>query len=113
MKTFLNARPYPLTRPQSQPPPSYHNQGYMPNGTPGPVPGAQPLQPNHGRMIQSGPVRVLCIADVRGKSNQVWQHIALLRGLQVTYVPSTIWQRLRMLPTFCTLETSASMTTLH
>lgn len=44
----------------------------MPNGAsnhpnPGqPAPGAVPLLPNQGRVIQSGPIRVLCIADVRG-----------------------------------------------
>jgi hypothetical protein len=30
-------------------------------------PGATPLLPKHGRIIQTGGVRVLCIADVRGK----------------------------------------------
>ncbi|KAF2279775.1 uncharacterized protein EI97DRAFT_499145 [Westerdykella ornata] len=41
---------------------------YMPNGgaPSGPTPGAIPLLPNQGRVIQSGSVRVLCIADVRG-----------------------------------------------
>lgn len=55
---------------------SYQNQGYMPNGaTSGhpnagqPAPGAVPLLPNQGRVIQSGPIRVLCIADVRGRMN--------------------------------------------
>ncbi|KAL4917524.1 hypothetical protein BDW62DRAFT_211209 [Aspergillus aurantiobrunneus] len=38
----------------------------LPNGASGPVPGAAPLLPNNGRIIQNGPVRVLCIADVRG-----------------------------------------------
>lgn len=66
MKTFVKAGVNGLTRAQSQPRPTYQLQGYMPNGTPGPVPGAQPLQPNNGRVIQSGPVRILCIADVRG-----------------------------------------------
>ncbi|KAJ5363486.1 uncharacterized protein N7496_009199 [Penicillium cataractarum] len=52
--------------------PRPHNfgaQGYpLSNGaTPsGPAPGAVPLLPNNGRMIQSGPTRILCIADVRG-----------------------------------------------
>ncbi|KAJ5666485.1 uncharacterized protein N7477_008933 [Penicillium maclennaniae] len=43
-------------------------QGYLSNGaTPaGPAPGATPLLPNNGRVIQSGPTRILCIADVRG-----------------------------------------------
>jgi hypothetical protein len=35
------------------------------------VPGAVPLDPNRGRVIQQGSVRVLCIADVRGRSNLV------------------------------------------
>ncbi|KAK2074595.1 hypothetical protein P8C59_008790 [Phyllachora maydis] len=45
-----------------------YNQGYMANGAPhqGPVPGAIPLLPNQGRVVQSGPIRLLCIADVRG-----------------------------------------------
>ena len=57
----------PLTRMNSQPRPQYQLQGYMPNGTSAPAPGAQPLQPNNGRIIQQGPVRVLCVADVRGE----------------------------------------------
>lgn len=51
-----------------------YNQGYMPNGASSghpslgqPAPGAVPLLPNQGRVVQSGPIRVLCIADVRGK----------------------------------------------
>lgn len=66
MKTVL--RPgLSLTRGSSQPrPPQYQLQGYMPNGTSGPVTGAQPLQPNNGRVLQNGSVRILCIADVRG-----------------------------------------------
>ncbi|KAL4786803.1 hypothetical protein BJX76DRAFT_346006 [Aspergillus varians] len=48
-------------------PHSFAPQGYsLPNGASGPVPGAAPLLPNNGRIIQNGPVRVLCIADVRG-----------------------------------------------
>ncbi|KAF1984841.1 hypothetical protein K402DRAFT_413571 [Aulographum hederae CBS 113979] len=41
----------------------------MPNGAPpasAPAPGAIPLLPNQGRVIQQGSTRVLCIADVRG-----------------------------------------------
>ncbi|APA08515.1 hypothetical protein SS1G_02216 [Sclerotinia sclerotiorum 1980 UF-70] len=49
--------------------PSY-NQAYMPNGAvaghTGIPPGATPLLPNNGRIIQTGGVRVLCVADVRG-----------------------------------------------
>lgn len=52
------------------PPPPYSTQRYLPNGTiSGPTPGAQALLPNQGRIIQSGPIRVLCIADVRGKAD--------------------------------------------
>lgn len=55
--------------PLQQPRQPYNNQGYMPNGAPvsGPVPGATPLLPNQGRVLQQGPIRVLCIADVRGR----------------------------------------------
>ncbi|KAJ5732216.1 hypothetical protein N7493_003697 [Penicillium malachiteum] len=44
-------------------------QGYaLSNGAPqaAPAPGATPLLPNNGRVIQNGPTRILCIADVRG-----------------------------------------------
>ncbi|KAL1842576.1 hypothetical protein VTK73DRAFT_3087 [Phialemonium thermophilum] len=55
----------------SQPRHSYTpQQGYLPNGAApahqGPLPGAVPLLPNQGRIVQTGPIRVLCIADVRG-----------------------------------------------
>ncbi|KAF2139410.1 uncharacterized protein K452DRAFT_254796 [Aplosporella prunicola CBS 121167] len=45
-----------------------YNSPYMANGgpAPGPVPGAQPLLPNQGRVIQNANSRILCIADVRG-----------------------------------------------
>ena len=47
------------------------NPGYLPNGAAGGHTGSQlgatPLLPNNGRIIQTGGVRVLCIADVRGK----------------------------------------------
>ena len=47
--------------------PTYSNpSGYLPNGNV--PPGAQPLLPNNGRIIQTGGVRVLCVADVRGES---------------------------------------------
>ncbi|KAL5347709.1 hypothetical protein ACLOAV_007118 [Pseudogymnoascus australis] len=54
-----------------QRPHSYNNQGgYLPNGATaghtGLPQGAAPLLPNHGRVIQTGGVRVLCVADVRG-----------------------------------------------
>lgn len=44
----------------------YNQAGYMSNGAPAVPPGAAPLLPNQGRIIQTGPLRVLCIADVRG-----------------------------------------------
>ncbi|KAL2069721.1 hypothetical protein VTL71DRAFT_14400 [Oculimacula yallundae] len=47
----------------------YNNPGYLPNGAQGHTglpPGAAPLLPNNGRIIQTGGVRVLCVADVRG-----------------------------------------------
>lgn len=46
---------------------SQHNPGYLQNGASNLPPGATPLLPNQGRVIQTGPIRVLCIADVRGK----------------------------------------------
>ncbi|KAF3026481.1 hypothetical protein E8E14_013009 [Neopestalotiopsis sp. 37M] len=51
-----------------QPRQPYNSQGYMPNGASNiqPAPGATPLLPNQGRVLQTGPIRVLCIADVRG-----------------------------------------------
>ena len=60
---------YPL---QPRPTPSFQNAPYLPNGQPAQAPSgaiptnATPLLPNNGRVIQSGPVRVLCVADVRG-----------------------------------------------
>ncbi|ROT36511.1 hypothetical protein SODALDRAFT_282329 [Sodiomyces alkalinus F11] len=42
----------------------------MPNGTTIP-PGAAPLLPNQGRVVQTGPMRILCIADVRGNLNSL------------------------------------------
>ncbi|KAJ5223878.1 hypothetical protein N7468_008420 [Penicillium chermesinum] len=51
-------------------PHNFANQGYplangaAPQATP--APGATPLLPNNGRVIQNGPTRILCIADVRG-----------------------------------------------
>ncbi|CZS96069.1 hypothetical protein WAI453_009732 [Rhynchosporium graminicola] len=53
----------------SQRPHPYNNPGYLPNGGSGHTglpPGAAPLLPNNGRVIQTGGVRVLCVADVRG-----------------------------------------------
>lgn len=48
-------------------------QGYLSNGA-GPAPGATPLLPNNGRIIQNGPTRILCIADVRGMDD--WMTIS-------------------------------------
>jgi hypothetical protein len=52
----------------AQPRQPYGNQGYMPNGAHQlqPAPGAIPLLPNQGRVVQAGAIRLLCIADVRG-----------------------------------------------
>ncbi|QGA14817.1 hypothetical protein EYB26_002473 [Talaromyces marneffei] len=51
-----------------RPPHNFGISSPLPNGAApsGPVPGATPLLPNNGRIIQNGPVRVLCVADVRG-----------------------------------------------
>lgn len=58
-------------RRSQQRPHTYNNQGYLPNGGAGGhaglPPGATPLLPNNGRVIQTGGVRVLCVADVRGR----------------------------------------------
>ena len=53
---------------------------YLPNGSApgapsGPAPGAVPLLPNQGRVLQQGSVRVLCIADVRGEKMSLYQHL--------------------------------------
>lgn len=61
MRFNRQPRPYP---PQGPGP-------YIQNGNAGPVPGARPLLPDNGRIIQAGPTRVLCIADVRGKEKIV------------------------------------------
>jgi hypothetical protein len=76
----------PLMLNRRQPRPQFPNQGYLPNGTASaPAPGAQALLPNNGRIIQSGPIRVLCIADVRGKFVATGQKIAaLMNDLQET-----------------------------
>jgi hypothetical protein len=66
-------RPYPG---------NYLPNGGAPGGPSGPAPGAVPLLPNQGRVIQQGSVRVLCIADVRGEShnnNQTTKHFRLTR----------------------------------
>lgn len=63
-----------VNAPTQQPRHQYNQQqGYLPNGAApahqGPLPGATPLLPNQGRVIQTGPIRVLCIADVRGTTS--------------------------------------------
>lgn len=61
------------SQPDQQPPRHYNNPGYLANGAPGgppqtvPAPGATPLLPNQGRIIDTGAIRILCVADVRGK----------------------------------------------
>lgn len=47
---------------------------------PVPAPGAVPLLPNQGRVIQQGSVRVLCIADVRGNLQSLNQLAADARA---------------------------------
>jgi hypothetical protein len=65
--TAFKVFPTSLIGKPNKPRPQYQNQGYLPNGaSSGPTPGAQALLPNNGRVIQSGPTRVLCVADVRG-----------------------------------------------
>lgn len=49
----------------------YNNSGYLQNGANNLPSGAAPLLPNQGRVIQTGPIRVLCIADVRGEIFQL------------------------------------------
>ena len=67
------ANPY-FIYPMQPRPAGYPTPPYMPNGQsvqapPSGMPSnAAPLLPNNGRVIQSGPVRVLCVADVRGKA---------------------------------------------
>ena len=62
-----------MRQPRPHNPSSYH-QNYLPNGQvppgnlPNALPGAAALLPNQGRVIQNGPIRVLCVADVRGRS---------------------------------------------
>ncbi|CBX96194.1 hypothetical protein LEMA_P111130.1 [Plenodomus lingam JN3] len=58
---------------------------YLPNGggpgaPSGPAPGAVPLLPNQGRVIQQGSARVLCIADVRGNLQSLNQLAADARA---------------------------------
>ncbi len=96
-----------------QPRTNPYNPGYLPNGAAphqGPVPGATPLLPNQGRVIQSGPIRVLCIADVRGTDDRVWETArcaGLLTTAQATCGRSTSSPSRHAPTTSSTLETSA------
>ena len=98
-----------------QPRTNPYNPGYLPNGAAphqGPVPGATPLLPNQGRVIQSGPIRVLCIADVRGTNTWVWETArcaGLLTAAQATFGRSTTSPSRHAPTTSSTLETSAFM----
>lgn len=80
-----------LTR-SEQPRPNPYNQGYLANGAVPhqtvPVPGATPLLPNQGRVIQSGPIRVLCIADVRGT---ILPPRNLLSAAHIPYPALCLW----------------------
>ncbi|KAF1962619.1 hypothetical protein CC80DRAFT_433754 [Byssothecium circinans] len=60
---------------------------YLPNGgaPSGPAPGAVPLLPNQGRVIQQGSVRVLCIADVRGNLQSLNQLAADARANYIVH----------------------------
>ncbi|KAK7181994.1 hypothetical protein DPSP01_006225 [Paraphaeosphaeria sporulosa] len=60
----------------------YPGNNYLPNGAApsGPVPGAVPLLPNQGRVIQQGSARVLCVADVRGNLQSLNQLAADARA---------------------------------
>ena len=79
----------PLTLDHHQPRPQFPNQGYLPNATAsGPTPGAQALLPNNGRIIQSGPIRVLCVADVRGELNGVFCRTSLSDTLDLQEISS-------------------------
>ncbi|KIW04416.1 uncharacterized protein PV09_04690 [Verruconis gallopava] len=53
---------------------------------PTPMPGAVPLLPNQGRIIQQGPIRVLCIADVRGNLRSLNE---LAREARASYIIHT------------------------
>ncbi|KAF2670562.1 hypothetical protein BT63DRAFT_241307 [Microthyrium microscopicum] len=62
----------------------------MSNGAQGaptvPQPGAAPLLPNQGRVIQQGSIRVLCIADVRGNLRSLND---LAREARASYIVHT------------------------
>lgn len=50
------------------------NGGGGPSHQPMPAPGAVPLLPNQGRVIDTGSIRILCVADVRGKLTPMALH---------------------------------------
>ncbi|KAI9659598.1 MAG: hypothetical protein M1831_003679 [Alyxoria varia] len=62
--------------------------GYLSNGAPRqtPAPGATPLLPNQGRVVQSGSTRILCLADVRGNLRSINE---LARSASADYVIHT------------------------
>jgi hypothetical protein len=74
-----------------QRPHTYNNQPYLPNGAAGGhtglPPGAAPLLPNNGRVIQTGGVRVLCIADVRGTYTPIYVRMQSLTNKRQSQVP--------------------------
>lgn len=117
-KNMLKDGPLELTI-AKQPRNNSYNQGYMPNGAAphqgNPVPGATPLLPNQGRVIQSGPIRVLCIADVRGANT--WHHCPralrlLTMATQATSGRSTTSPS-RPVPTTSSTPATLASTTRH
>ncbi|KAF2713474.1 hypothetical protein K504DRAFT_369633 [Pleomassaria siparia CBS 279.74] len=80
----MTTTPAPWTNMPQQAPnqPRPYTGNYLPNGgaPAGPVPGAVPLLPNQGRVIQQGSARVLCIADVRGNLQSLNQLAADARA---------------------------------
>ncbi|KAJ4393117.1 hypothetical protein N0V93_002324 [Gnomoniopsis smithogilvyi] len=75
-----------------QPPRHYAQGGYMANGAGGPphqpmpAPGAVPLLPNQGRVIDTGSIRILCVADVRGHLRSLNE---LAKKAQANYIIHT------------------------
>lgn len=68
INSFRNPKTSPLTMAHlSQSRSAFLPNGAAPPGTSGPVPGARPLLPNQGQVIDAGATRILCVADVRGK----------------------------------------------
>lgn len=71
MASKRNLVAIPLTFLNQPRPHTFNNQGYLSNGaSTGPTPGSAALLPNNGRVVQTGGVRVLCVADVRGESSR-------------------------------------------